>query len=69
MEGQWGSELSSLVTTGVTVCGGGCGVYLGIHVLCEQQRLANLKGFGGKRLRISGRWGDQGRVQWEPKDI
>lgn len=70
VEGRWASRLSSAATTGLTLGGGGCGVYLGIHVLCEQRGLVNLRGFGGKRLTESVEgWGDQGRLGQEPRDI
>lgn len=61
VEGQWASELSFPATTGLTVCRGGCGGYLGIHVLCKQQRLANLKGFGGKGSESVEGGGTRGR--------
>lgn len=48
-----GIRPSGSATAGLTLGRGGCEVYLGIHVLCEERRLVNLKIFGGRRLTES----------------
>lgn len=55
-----GIRPSGSATAGLTLGRGGREVYLGIHVLCEERGLVNLKSFGGRRLTESVEGGGPG---------